>query len=523
MSKLIKYLIVDVKTGKWNWNKEIEHHSIAVPKMLNNLELRSDIILNKVADRISKAMKDSFHNRSSYDIKKEINEAKEENNLHIYMLNEFKRKVFQNLEGENKISPIMKLKKMDSPINRKGSVTISHMYERYDNEEILDRLNKFTEKLHETTEILDKTFQIWNNILNLYDFSDPKKMFQEIKNINKLLITLDDDEIYESFFSFDDATRGLIKKGVTIKVYLNDAYNKFYDLILRTFIKSANNYRKSEESQIVDKAFLRMKELKIKDYQILLDIKIMLEVETLPNPSLEICYKKVGEMHANINKKLFEISGLIYLKKYFSEKTVELIDKTIQEMRNIHDKISDKDELVNLIDDKKLIERNISELEIYNKIVKDLLLDTDESKTILYLNEKLHQINSYIASKYYVLNEKDLYRCLKIIGDESFKHFITTCMSLMFALRKELKHKEDVVDADDLVKVGIVTGKTTMITSYNKAVDVILASLGTFMGNTLHSLIKEMLQNLTDKQDLIDTYEITEIGLREFDQDSDSL
>ncbi|MBY9021856.1 MAG: hypothetical protein KGD67_12435, partial [Candidatus Lokiarchaeota archaeon] len=94
--------------------------------------------------------------------------------------------------------------------------------------------------------------------------------------------------------------------------------------------------------------------------------------------------------------------------------------------------------------DKKLIEKNISELEIYIKIIKDLLLDVQVSdKQNFYLNDKLHQVNSYIASKYYALNEKDLYNCLKIIGDKSFQDFITTCMSLMFCLRKELKHAEE--------------------------------------------------------------------------------
>ena len=132
MSKLIKYLIVDVKTGKWNWNKESEHHSIAVPKMLKNLEIRNDSLLTNIAKKISKSMKDSIHNRSSYNIVKEINDAKEENNLHIYMLNDFKRKVFDNMEGERSISPMMHLKKMDSPINRKTSFSVSHIYERID-------------------------------------------------------------------------------------------------------------------------------------------------------------------------------------------------------------------------------------------------------------------------------------------------------------------------------------------------------------------------------------------------------
>jgi len=524
MSKLINYSIVDVKTGKWNVYKEAEHHSIAVPKMLNNLELRTDFILSKLAEKISKAMKDSIHNRSSYKIQKKITVFKEENNNHIYMLNEFQRNVLSNLEGEKKISPIMRLKKMDSPINRKSSFSVSHIYERIDNEEIIERLEKFSEELEKISEVLSKTLEIWNIFSTLHNMSDSDKLLKEIRKINLLLDNLEDDEIYSSFFEIDDASKGLLKKTVSVKVNLTDAYNKLYDLVLRNFIKNVNDYPKSEESKIVDKAFLRMKELKIKekDLKTLLEVKISLELKTNEKPSLETCYKKIGEMHANINKKLFEISGLFYLQDYFSDKTNNLVIQTMKELKGVHEKFVDKNENCDIMNEKKLIERNISELEIYVKIIKDLLL-MGGNKESFYLNDRLHQINSYIASKYYVLNETDLYNCLRIIEDENFRHFITTCMSLMFALRKEVKHKEDVVDADDLAKVGIVTGKTTMIDTYTKAVEVILASLGTFMGNTLHSLIKEILQNLPeeyDKDNLIETYEITEIALREFDQDS---
>ena len=114
MSKLIKYSIVDVKSGKWNLN-ELEHHSIAVPKMLNNLELRKNLLLNNISNEIIKGMMENIHNRSKNSFISKINKSKEEINLHFYMLSEFKRKVLDNVDTETKISHIMKLKKMNSP------------------------------------------------------------------------------------------------------------------------------------------------------------------------------------------------------------------------------------------------------------------------------------------------------------------------------------------------------------------------------------------------------------------------
>lgn len=516
--KLIKYLIVDVKNGKWKWNDEIEHHSIAVPKMLNNLELRKEILLNIVIDNISKGMKNSVNNRSKQKFGLKIKDIKEEINLHIYMLNEFQRKVMGNLETETQVSPIMKLKKMDSPLSKKKNISLSHMYERYDNDEIISKLSKANDDLDDLLEDLDNIVEIWNRMLEIYKEPDSNKILNEMKNIKSLLNKVKNEEIYISFFILDDATRGLLSKGVTIKVDLNDAYNKFYDLIIRTLIKGVDNYRNSEESKQVEKAFSRMKELKISegDLKILLEVKLILDIKQIDNPSYQTCYKKIGEMHGNIHQKLLELSGLKFLKLYFSKETNLIAEKTINELQNIHKKFI-KYELV-FVEDKKLIERNLTELEIYYKVVKELLIESPS----FFLSNKLHTINNYVASKYYILDEEDLYKCLNIIADKSFIKLVILCEDLMFALRNELKNRQDVVDNDDLINVGIATGKTTMINTYVKAVEVILASLGTFMANTLHSLIKEILQNLPDEEirrKIIKTYERTETALREFDQE----
>jgi len=521
MSKLIKYLLVDVKTGKWKWNDEIEHHSIAVPKMLNHLELRKEILLINVTNLIKKGMTDSVYNRSKHKFNIKIKEIKEEFNHHIYMLNEFQRKVMANLETETKISPIMQLKKMDSPLSKKKNVSISHMYERYDNDEIISKMETCNNDLDDVLENLDKSLEIWDRMLDLYKEVDSLKILEEMKNIKTILNSLKDDDIYDAFFTIDDATKGLINQGVNIKVYLNDAYNKLYDLIIRTLLKGVDNYRKSEESKKVEKAFSRMKELKITegDLKILLEVKLLLDIEHVNKPSYETCYKKIGEMHGNIHKKILELSALKYLKKNFSEKTNILVETTIEELEDIHYKFMKHDEPL-FLEDKKLIERNSSELEIYYKIVKELLIESEGQN--FYLSNKLHTINNYIASKHYILDQKHLEKCLYVISNKLFIKFVDSCEKLMFALRDELKHNY-ILDEYHLTKIGIATGKTTMINSYTKAIEVVLAALGTFMANTLHSLLREILQNLPDsdiRNELIITYEKIEWALREFNQES---
>lgn len=531
MSKLIKYLIVEVKTGKWKWNDENEHHSIAVPKMLNNLELRKDLLLNEISKMISKGMKENIHNRSKISFSSKINIIKEEINLHFYMLEEFKRKVLDNVESETKVSPIMKLKKMDSPLNKKNrTVSISHMYERYDNDEISSRLEKSQEDLNNTIIVLDNTLEIWDKMLKIYDETDANQILKDMRYIKEKLKSLNDDEIRSSFFTFDDATRGLINKGVNIRVNVKEAFNKIYDLIMRTLIKGVDDYRKSNESMMIEKALDRLKELKVdKDVKTLLEVKILLDTESLKS-SYETCYKKIGEMHGSMHQKLFEISGLHFLKQYFSSETILLIDIVNGELKSIHESfIIDED--IDFKNDKNLIVRNISELEIYHKVVSELLLESEPGKEYFHLSNKLHSINSYIASKYYILNLDDMYKCIDVIGSKTFTSFITSCESLMFALRTELEmYKEnDLTDVTDelsnsLNKIGITSGKTTMIDTYEKAVEEILASLGTFMGNTIHSLIKEMLQNIPQdekhiREKLKNTYEVVETALREFNQE----
>jgi hypothetical protein len=524
MSNLVKYLIVDLETGKWDWNNEPEHHSIAVPKMLNSLDLRVDKVLNDIAECIQEGMKDTVYNRKlkTRSLFEKIKAAKEEFYLHYYMLSDFKRKVITNIE-EKKVSPIMSLKLMDSPLNRKHKTGMTHIYEHFDNTEIEVKLDAFQDKLDDSIDTIDITLDVWDEMLNLYDENDPFSLLNNIKSVNGKLKGCKDEKIRSSFFAIDDATKGLIKQNIKVKVDLDDSLNKISDLIMRTFVKCIDTYKNNSNNKnnndLIEKAFDRLKQMKLyEDALILSQLRTVLETEAI-RLSYETCYKKIGEMHANMHLKIFEIGGLKHLRKYFAEENVFLVDVTLNEFERVH-KMFLNDEKVDIHSDKKMIERNLSELEIYTTVIEDLLIDCEPGKAYFYLNSKLHTINSFIASKYYVLDYEDCLKNLDVIGSDLFRNFISTLSALMFALRKELTIKQEVVDLQDLTKVGLRTGKTTMIDSYEKALEVILASLGTFMANTLHVLIKEILQNLTENRtNIFKTYNEVEFVLREFNRE----
>lgn len=514
---LIKYQIVDLNTGKWDWNDDSEHHSIAVPKMLNNLEGRVDKILYEVVNHIQNMMRDSIYNRNieSKIFSEKIRLFKEELYSHYYMLSDFKRKVIVNIE-ENKVSPIMTLKSMDSPLNRKHKRGLSHMYDHLDNEEIQNKLNSFQDKLDDIIDSLDIALEIWDDMLQLFDETDAFILLKDIRKLNEKIKLCKLEDIKNAFFTVDDATKGLLKQEIKVKVNLDETLSKFTDLIIRTFVKCIDTYK--NDNKIIQKAFEKMEHLKI-EQRILLDLKTILETDP-KKLSYETCYKKIGEMHANIHLKIFEIGSLTHLRKYFTEETVFLVDIALNEFNKVHHLFFTNEE-TDFCNDKKSIERNLSELEIYSRIIEELLVDCEPGKAYFYLNSKLHAINSYIASKYYSLNYENCLKNLEAIGSDLFRNFISTLNALMFALRKELTIKQDVVDSIDLTKVGLRTGKTTMIDSYEKALEEILASLGTFMANTLHVLIKEILQNLTEEQyrnKIIRTYGEVEFCLKEFNR-----
>ena len=532
---LIKYVLVNPENGKWAWNSEAEHHSVAAPKMVNMLDLRIKRMLDDIFDFVRDGMKDTVYNRNlkSHELYNKIKAAKEEFNLHYYMLSEFKRKVLIQV-NEKKISPIMSLKLMDSPLNRKHKMGLSHMYEHYDNAEIENKLGEFHKKIDDSIDLLDTILSIWDSMLDLYTEFDAEKLLAGMKSLNEKFKECGDNEsgaqafICSSFFAMDDATKGLIKaknKGIIKLRDSSEAFTRLTDLILRMYVKSIDNYKGSHEKEVIEKAFEKLKELKLYDVsdrslQVLKEIKMRLETDVV-HESLETCYKKIGEMHSNIHLKLYEVGGLKHLRKYFSTEGVFLVDIVLNEFEKIHNLFRKEGECFS--EDKKLIERTLPELEVYGKVLEDLLLECEPGKCYFFLNGKLHNVNSYIASKYYVLDKEDCIRILENLGGDLFRNFINSVTALMFALKKELHEKQDVVDKDDLDKVGIRTGKTTMIDTYDKAVEEILASLGTFIANTLHNLLKEILQNLSAPSlrfNIKNSYEAVESALQELNKDS---
>ena len=81
------------------------------------------------------------------------------------------------------------------------------------------------------------------------------------------------------------------------------------------------------------------------------------------------------------------------------------------------------------------------------------------------------------------------------------------------------------MEKEDIVKVGIITGKGTMIDSYSRALEEILASFGTFIANTLHVLVREMLINIPEdrkkiRNELEYSYKTSELALRSLDEES---
>lgn len=603
-SNLMKYFVVDVNNGRWAWNKDKEHASIAVPKVLNGLELRLLKLIRNISKNISKGILLTPYHRNKFSSKilRKIEDAKEEMNLHLFIFSDFKLKIEEIIEIESKnASPLLKLRKMDSPqavkegrnsfssspnsssyssnssnslrsplgspryennsnknnSNKNNSknvspnhsptglskkVSVSHMYERLDENEIKERLNQFHQQITDISKTLTICKNCWLEMLDLYNEEDPKQLLIKMKNINKQLhpFEYDDSVIYKelfacqnAFFLIDDATKGLLRKGIHIRVNLNDVMNKMLDVLMRTFLKSVNKYRKSEESSVVENTLYRLKELDIYDIddkklQVLLDLKILLDVEPITNPSYEICYKKIGELHRNIHNKMFVLTSLKYLRKYFPAELRNSVDSLIAQINNIHGLISDVKEddgidKMEIVDNILRIskEKSMGELEVHSKVLQDMIMDADPGKEFFALNSKLHKINSNISSKYFTLNREDLFKTLDVVGSSTFQNFLSQIENTIIELRKELKRNQ-IVNLDDIMKVGIVTGKTTMVTTYHKAIEEILASLGTFLANTLHVLVQEMLLNIPDietnkniREGLINTYRRSEEALRE--------
>ena len=102
---------------------------------------------------------------------------------------------------------------------------------------------------------------------------------------------------------------------------------------------------------------------------------------------------------------------------------------------------------------------------------------------------------------------------LEAISGTIFLKLLTNCEHLIGKLQHEPKPNHS-VEEDSIQKVGWAVGKTTMIDSYDKVINEVLANLGTFISNTLHVLIGEILiylpVNSPHRQNLFHVYEVSE-------------
>lgn len=524
MSKPMKYLIVDVDNGKWNWSKNSENHSIAVPKMLNNLEIRIDRLIDSVFKSVEKGMIISFHNRDKHTKKlcKKIDNIKEEMSLHYFMFSDFRRKVEEILETDHS-SPLISLKKMDSPLSRKKNYSF-HLYERVENEDIVPKFKQFDEYIRVIQSVLDVVRSSWIDIISLYTEIDPEILLTRMKIIRKSMIINWDDlgsltqylekvsDKMNTFFIIDDVTKGVLKKGIRLKINLSDLSNKFNDMMIRTLLKGCLHFRKSEEQRTIENLLLRMKELDLYNVhdmntQVLLDVKLMLDVESHDDPSSEMCYKKIGELHTNIHNKIFVLKIFNLFRPILNSDTISMLDIFSDELEKIHSLLA-----LETVDGK--------ELEMYIKVIEDLIMQSVPGNEYFTLNTKLHNKHLLLKAQYNTLDPKHLEKCLEVLASESFQKMIKHCESFIIELKNENKKRED-VGADLIEKFGLATGKTTMINSYSKVIDEISATLGTFISNTLHVLVQEILMNIQIghplRKDILRTYKTSENSLKNLD------
>ena len=323
---VIKYLLIDEQTGKSEFSKEAEHHSIAVQKMLNSLDIRLEKIFDNISHIISNSMKEHPENRkvgTKY-VSNVIKEYTEEVYLHYYTLSDFYTKVLKKIE-EKKVSPIMKLKQIDSPLIKARKVqTGIHYYDHYDDKQIDTMIKEKLKELNRMIEELDLVTEIWNDFISLNEDIDVYELIPHLKNLNTKLIRITNQNISAAFFSFDDATKGLIKNEINVKVDFAETLNRMIDLILRSFIRCIFNYQESKEKLLIEKAFERLKQLKIAsgEREQDLNLKVLIELKSLMDTepkkiNHETCYKKIGEMHASFHLKLFELKSFKNSKKLF--------------------------------------------------------------------------------------------------------------------------------------------------------------------------------------------------------------
>lgn len=519
---LINFYTINIDTGQWEPVKDEEHPSTAVPKVVHQLERRTEKIIENLAtvirDTITKvqdiqAIKIKFH--------QQIDSASAELNKHIEMLKPFTEMVRGFIRSENERSCsdhpsprqlLQKINKLemqppDKDARGKSSqhfLTIMNTHERLDHQEIANQLESTTTTLQKLKDILPKIEFCWNQMIKLDIVDDPQIIISYMWEIQDGLKAIQSDEsfsgIYEAFFTVDDASAGLLHvPELHVDLEKIVAVLKLTRTVQRTFLRGLNKYKNSDEQVLVDCAFKQIKKfneynIQAEHIQALEKVPFYLEIEPSANYSIEVCFRKFGELHANIRKKRFELASLNPLQKYFPEELIERSNEAIAQINELHQKFIaafPKPRTSKRMDGKE----SLQDLEITAKMLENSLVTGTEH--FFETGDKLHSINHKISKRYAPLKDPIiLQNFVDILGSDLFIDFVTTLSKLMYQLKEEkIIYPDKKIESDDLKMIGIVTGETVMIKSYESALNVIVASLNNFMCNSLHQLVQEMLKN----------------------------
>lgn len=576
----VEFKLINKETGEWIISKVAEHHTSAVPKVVEHLLERMQKIISTVGKEIETGMAFMLPNRDAYTslLKNSLKKIEDEIDTHLYELDEFNFVVLQGLHQDyeekkrsglsprNKLELVGEISRLSAaditPLKNLSGRNLTGLHRRLAEGEVLPQLADAKHSLRIFSNVIKKVEICWDSFLKLDSYVVAETLYQSIRTLAKDLKELEENDkfksLYQSFFYFDDATRGLVEaESWTANVNVNHVACNFIDYIIRKMVKGALNYYKGAESLDVRKIFERLRELKITEatdpnVKILKLVQKMLDISPLKNGSLSLAVRKIGELHANTVKKLFEVSALCYLFKYFPPELEEMSKKTITLFSDVNKQFIKSHGAIGLrLPDytKPLLEYyrdlNVFELTQFASMLEGLLLSpetsrklnlppTEENKatidqaqrSFLVEMDDLRKVFQRIASRYHDPEEEVIFKCIEIIGSSIFKDLTFSCMHLMSCLQKEKKDNFDKeISPGDLQVIGAISGGTTKIDSYGKAIGSVVESLATFMGNPLRALVKEMLLNTPEqyekqRKELLRAYQMAGEALKIFEEEN---
>jgi hypothetical protein len=555
---------MDIETGKWHRNlgKE-EHPSTAVPKLVHQITERTKIIISNIEKAIQSSITEIYeHKAKIIQFQNKMREATQEISTEIKVMNSFTEKVMQlvriehcdNIKGQpsartqlqragdNTAFSVENSDFTTQELNFKRLVeakSIAQLHERVNNHDALNLLEASKKRLEKIQHALPRIEMCWNEMTSLDVQNDPEKLLEILTDLKNRMRFLKNDEIldgvYQSFFHIEDATIGLLHldEAHSAEFDPNQATLKLIKVVQRTYLKGLEYFHKSDEKVLATKALeliatYNVNKIELKHIDALCGIPDLIGIEPGKNPSPEHCYRKFGDLHSNLRQKRFELLGLMYLEEYFPEKLRDLSVQLRALINQVHHAFIQAHTVTQeqkKIHRTNISEENIQELEVSARLLENSLLQTEPGKEYFAIAKKLHEANQSISSRYNHPDLESLDRCTEILDSELFSNFVTSLTELMLGLREEQKlHPNTQVNPKDLKLIGIVTGKTNnMINTYVASIEEILAPLSTFMGNTLHALLQEMLRNtpLADelsRKRIKKAYKLTGSLLRNLDQ-----